>query len=83
MTESTKSTRETPIPCESLSVKPSSEKCPCTEDTLAPDDVTRCSTEAIGEFRIGPDYGEPVCVWLCEDHHHAYDELIVETITLV
>jgi len=83
MTDTTTSTRERPVLCESLSVKSSSEKCPCTEDTLASDDVVRCSTDAVGEFRIDPDHGDPVCVWLCEAHQHAYDERILETVAVV
>lgn len=83
MTDSTLSTRERSPLCESLSAGPSSDTCPCTEDTLASDDVVRCSADATGKVRIDPDYGDPVTVWLCEDHQHAYDERIIEVVAVV
>ena len=82
MTDRLESTHERPKLCEAVSVAPARATCPCTERTLALDDVIQCSNDASGKVRISPDYGEDVAVWLCEDCQHAYDEHIVEPVAV-
>lgn len=60
-----------------------STRSPCREGTLAADDYVRCPHDAVGRYRIEPDYGEPVTVWLCDDHHQEYRERIVETLAVL
>lgn len=82
MTGSTTSPHERARRCESHSIAPSTNGSPCTERTLDADDVVRCSGDAVGKFRVDPDYGKPAAVWLCEGHQHAYDEQIVTTLAV-
>ena len=82
MTHPPDSTHERPELCEAVSVTPARETCPCTERTLAPDDVIQCSNDASGKVRVSPDYGEDITVWLCEDCQRAYDEHIVEPVAV-
>lgn len=53
---------------------------PCTDRVLSADEYTRCSNCAAGRFRLRPDYGAEIVVWLCAAHREAYDERIVETL---
>ena len=73
---------ERPELCEAVSVAPTRNACPCTERTLALDDAIQCSNDASGKVRISPDYGEDITIWLCEDCQYAYDEYIIETVTV-
>ena len=82
MTDWLESTHERAELCEAVSVAPARATCPCTERTLTPDDVIQCSNDARGTFRISPDSGEDVIVWLCEDCQRAYDEYIVERVAV-
>ena len=82
MTDRLKPTHERPDLCEAVSVVSARETCPCTERTLALDDVIQCSNDANGKVRINPDSGEDVTVWLCEDCQRAYDEYIVERVAV-
>ena len=81
MTDPQESTHERPELCEAVSVAPTRETSPCTERTLALDDVIQCSNDASSKVRVSPDYGEDVTIWLCEECQRAYDEHILEIIT--
>ena len=80
MTDLPNSTHERPELCEAVSAAPTRATCPCTERTLALDDVTQCSNDASNKVHVSPDYGEDITIWLCEDCQHAYDEYIIERV---
>lgn len=67
-----------PTLCDARSVPASEAASPCTDETLAADEVVRCANDVIGRYRITPDYGEPVAVWLCNHHRNQFHDRSVE-----
>lgn len=75
---SVESDHERPTLCEALTiVDPSPDG---TDGALSPDDYTRCSNDVAGHYRIAPDAGETVDVWLCATHAATYESHVVEVL---
>lgn len=66
--------------CESCSMHGSQHATLGSEQTVPEDEVIECANDASGRYRVSPDYGPSVAVWLCERHCQAYDTHIVETL---
>ena len=70
--------RERPMLCELLSVPPSTAS--GSRGGCSSDEYVRCSNEIAGRYRLCPDAGDPVEVWLCSDHASEYEDHIVEVL---
>lgn len=71
---------ERPLLCQSLSFVSTAIPADAGRTTLSEDDYVQCSNDAVGEYRIDPDYGAPVEIWLCAEHAAEFDERIVESL---
>ena len=69
-----------PSLCQSCSFAPTATPKGAGRTTLSPDDYIRCSNDVAGQYRIDPDCGAPVDLWLCSDHAAEFDERIIESL---
>lgn len=66
--------------CESCSMHGSPATTAGSDQMIPEEEVTQCANDASGKYRINPDAGPPVAVWLCDRHRHLYDTHIVEAL---
>lgn len=71
--------------CESITLRPTWVVAPAPRqrEPVLSEEYVRCPNDAAGRYRILPDEGEAVAVWLCADHREEYDERVVETLEVV
>lgn len=69
---------ERPVLCELLSITSCSVG--GTGDTVSSREYVECANDTAGRYRVRPDAGGTVDVWLCTAHAAECESYIVETI---